>query len=146
MNPQIIKKGSIIYLHIDGFLYVRSDSRGDVTYWKCRKRDKCPARVTTVKTGRNSYIVRKGGSPKSHEHGPDPEEAQALEIMGNIKRDAVQNPERPPSAVMRVIQGVPRAVQARLPEIDNIKKTIQRQRTIDLPTNPTNIKDLGGCL
>lgn len=146
MEPELIQKGRSMYIHFGGFLYVKSDSgKGDVVYWKCRKNPTCSARLVTLKTGRTDYTVRKGGSANTHTgHGPDPEEVQALRLMGNIKRSAITHPERPPSAVMREVQSVQPGVQARLPELPNIRKTIQRERLKELPTNPTDIKDLEG--
>lgn len=81
---EIIQKGSITYGHLDGFIYKGSFSKGDVKYWKCRDAPQCGARLTTVNTGRN-LLIRKGGSAKSHNHGPNPEAVESLRIMSNVK-------------------------------------------------------------
>ena len=119
---EIIKKGSNIYGHSDGFLYSKSHQKGDVSYWKCRKRGACPASLTAVSAGRN-LEVRKGGASKSHNHAPNREEVAALKIIAKIKRDASKHPERPPTAVMRVLQEAEPTVQALLPERENIRKS-----------------------
>lgn len=61
-----------------------------------------------------------------------------------LQRQARNHPERPPSAVVREVQNCDEAVQAELPEIENIKKTIQRKRLQHLPSNPTNVHELQG--
>lgn len=82
---EIIKKGRNVYGHLGGFLYVGSDSKGSVKYWKCKNNSTCSARLTTVNTGRN-LLVRKGGSATSHiGHAPNPEEVEALRVMASIK-------------------------------------------------------------
>lgn len=140
-NLEIIVKGKTTYGHLDGFLYTVSDYKGDVKYWKCRQKNKCTARLTTITTGRN-VLIRKGGSPNTHTHGPDPEEVKALRIMSSIKKAAAEHPERPPTAVMRIAQEADAAVQAQLPERDSIRKIIQRERAKNLPTNPKTMEEL----
>ena len=98
-NLEIIVKGKTTFGHLDGFLYTVSNYKGDVKYWKCRQKNKCTARLTTITTGRN-VLIRKGGSPNMHAHGPDPEEVKqvkALRIMSSIKKAAAEHPERPPT-------------------------------------------------
>lgn len=142
---EIIKKGNCTYGHLDGFLYSASDSKGDVKYWKCRERGTCGARLSTVSTGRN-VLVRKGGSPDSHKnHGPDPEAVEALRISANLRREAQEHHDRPPTAVMREAYDANEAVQARLPDIGNIRRGVQRERLRLLPPNPRNIQELQGC-
>ena len=61
--------------------------------------------------------------------------------MGDMKRAAADR-ERPASVVMRVMQNVAPAAQAQFPELENIRKTIQREKSSNLPKNPTNIQEL----
>lgn len=44
---------------------------------------------------------------------------------------------------MRLVDDCDEAVQSRLPEIENIRKGIQRERRRHLPSNPLSIEDLG---
>ena len=60
-----------------------------------------------------SVIVRKGGLAVSHiDHGPDPEAVKALRISAKIKRQAQENDDRPPTAVMREEYDADEAAQA----------------------------------
>lgn len=138
---EIIRKGTSTYGHHQGFLYAASSSKGDVKYWKCRRKNECNARLTTLNTGRN-LLIRKGGAADSHNHAPNPEEVEALRIIGAIKREVNEYADRAPAAVMRIAVNASSAVQAHLPEKDNLRKTIQRERTKQLPANPNSIQDL----
>ena len=139
---EIITRGNNTYGHLDGFLYTVSDYSGDIKYWKCRRKNTCNARLVTVSTGR-TLLIRKGESPSDHKsHAPDPKEVKALHIMSSIRKEASKNPERPPFAVMRIVQTADPAVQAQLPQIDSIRKTIQRERQKNLLPNPKTIQDL----
>ena len=44
--------------------------------------------------------------------------------------------------VIREVQSVSQQVQARLPEIETMRKIVRRKQSDDLPVNPTNINDL----
>ena len=43
---------------------------------------------------------------------------------------------------MPFVENVAPAVQAQLPELENIRKTIQQEKSSNLPKNPTNIEEL----
>lgn len=101
-------------------------------YWKCRRKYECTARLTTVNNGRN-LLIRKGGEDDSDNHAPNPEEVEALHNIGAIKREVIEHPDRGPAAVIRV------AVNALLPEKDNLRTTIQRKRSKELPAIPNSI-------
>ena len=118
-----------------------SESYDDRKYWKCRRKTECSARLVTFSTGRNVFI-RSGGAPQSHSHAPNPEEVQALRLMGSVKRAAADHPERPPSAVMRMVQDAGPAVQAHLPSQECLRKNIRRERLRNMPSNPTTIEGL----
>lgn len=82
---EIIQNGSIIYGHLQGYLFTKSAGKGDVIYWKCRERTSgCTARITTVNAGRKK-LVRRGGAAEAHNHGADPEVVEAKRIMANIR-------------------------------------------------------------
>lgn len=137
----LIEKGKSTYGHLDGYLYTCTDTKNDRKYWKCRKKTECSARLVTVAAGHN-VVIRKGGDPASHSHAPNPEEVEALRLMGTVKRAAADHPERPPSAVMRIVREANEGVQAHLPTEESIRKSIRRERLKELPANPTSIDEL----
>ena len=76
--------------------------------------------------------IKKGGDANSHTHGPNPEEVQALRLMGKMKRAAAEHPERSPSGVMRIFQEADPEVQTYLPTQKSMRKTIVRERLRDI--------------
>lgn len=139
---EIIKSGRSIYLHINGFLYYKhSNGRSTVRYWKCRRKDQCPARATTENDGHTLKIIR-GGNLDEHSHAPNREEVEALRVLTGIKRKASEHPDMPPVRIMQVLQDVPNAVLAELPDRENIRKRIQRERLKEMPANPRTIQEL----
>ena len=95
----------------------------------------------TVSTAQ-SVLIRKGGDVASHTDDPDPEEVEALRYVARVKAAAAENWDRPPSEILRIVHDADEAVQARLPTLENLKKTIQREGKKVLPPNPTHIDDL----
>lgn len=65
-----------------------------------------------------------------------------LLLLSTIKRQSTEHPEIPPARIMRILQEAPSTVLAQLPERQNIKKTIQRERSRNFPTNPRLIGEL----
>lgn len=155
-------------LHIGGYLYSRSFQRNGSTYWDCLKvRDKlCRARAVTSINGLNELMVERGPAQSEHSHAPTPDAVEAEKIKFRIKRVAADNRKRPPSAVIRGIlklhnfsqyfftsvifskkkdelAGVSGAVIANLPERENLKKSVQRERKKTTPSNPKRLVDLG---
>lgn len=127
-----------------GYIYVRSGAPipGKNTYWECklkRRAKSCTARATTA-PGDVVTVLKFG----KHSHPPDHEECRAEEVLESMKRQAANNPEQGPSAIIRdELRNVPVEVVARLPERRNIKKAVRRVRRVELPPNPTRITDLG---
>lgn len=138
------QKGGITYGHVDGFLYKISDKKGDVKYWKCLDRENrgCSARLVTVPGPRNNFAIRKGGDTDSHTHPPNPEKVAAVRIVAAIKKEAIDHPERPPSAVARAVQNADEGVQAFLPDLQSVKKSVKRERLKNMPGTPMQIDDL----
>lgn len=50
-------------------------------YWKCRRKYECNARLTIVNNGCN-LLTRKGVEDDSHNHAQNPEDVEALRIIG----------------------------------------------------------------
>ena len=147
--PELIKKGNSNYLNIDGFLYYKHSPSGSNLrdmqnvriYWKCNKKKQCSATAIVIVNGATINVC-KGGDPESHNQAPNREEVESLKLLAEMRREATDNPEAPPSRIMRKIQEAPPAVLAELSDRQNIKRQIQRERVKDMPTNPQNIEDL----
>lgn len=133
--------GRNTYGHLHGSLYTSSLEKGDVTHWMCRNRNECNARLTSVSTGRY-LLVRKEGNAHDQSHRLDAEEVEARRLVGIVKREACEHVERPPTAVMRLASSLSAAVQAHLPEKDNIRKALTQERAKQLTSNPMTTTDL----
>lgn len=152
-------------LDIGGFLYYRSTQRNGKTYWDCKRvRDKqCAARAVTSINSLNDLMVEKGPENSRHRHPPNREEIIAEKIKIRIKNAAKNNPTRPPSAIIRGIfipmfnasnpllifnfftdelAGTSARVLNCLPERENIKKSMRRERRKNAPPNPKSLNDL----
>lgn len=141
---EIFQVGKTVYLHVDGYLYYKhSIGKNNVKYWRCQNTPACSARGVTLTFG-NRVTVRKGCQPEDHiNHAPNREKVAALKIMANVKNDAIDYPEVPPIQVVRNhLHNVPSAALAELPDRQNIKKCVQRERLRDMPPNPQDIEDL----
>ncbi|XP_043465180.1 uncharacterized protein LOC122500349 [Leptopilina heterotoma] len=142
INCEIITKGKTRYLHVNGFLFTKhSTGVNSKVYWRCRKRQQCGAKATTIGTG-NSVSIISVGSDDSHCHAPDREEVDALRQVSNLKRAAVDQPECPPARILRLLQKIPPATLAKMPERPNAVKQIQRERMKEMPSNPLTAQDL----
>lgn len=125
----------------EGFVYTRSKQQNGKTYWDCQKlREKlCTSRIVTVGEGENTEITKS----KPHDHAPDREVAEAEVLKYNLKQTQMQNPERPPSQILR--NWLPRTssgVIAHLPERRNLTKSMRRARRGCLPANPKSLEEL----
>ena len=136
---EIIRKGKTCYLIYKGFIYIKHSS-GNI-YWRCQDCKVCATRLVVDANG-HIIIVKKGGDASSHSYAPDPEAVTALKTLCSMRREATEHPEAPPARIMRSLQEAPPAVLARLPDRENIKKQIQRERLRELPTNPRSINEM----
>ena len=137
---EIIKSWRTSYLHIDGFLFYKHSHNKTVRYWRCKRQSQCSARAITDCDGATLSIRRH--SLEDHSHAPNREEVEALRLVTGIKRKAAEHPEAPPVQIMRSLQNVPSSVLGELPDRENIRKCIQRERLKNMPPNPQNIQDL----
>lgn len=53
---EYIQSGRKLFMHTDGFVYVRKTRGKTATYWECRKNTTCPARATVD----NNNILKRG--------------------------------------------------------------------------------------
>ncbi|KAL7286790.1 hypothetical protein TKK_0018935 [Trichogramma kaykai] len=105
------------------------------SYWRCQRKPQCAANINIIHNG-NDIIVKSEGDAKSHEpnHAPNPEE-EALKLLSDLKREARENPEAPPS---RLMQRLLAQFSVRM----NVRKQPQRERFKEMPSNPVDIEDL----
>lgn len=134
-------------LLLNGFVYYKTRKYKDRTYWECRRmkqNKECNARaITTQSNTTNRINVVKGGDQSDHSHPPSVEEAEAERIKNQLKRKAEEHPEAGPAQILRTeLQNVPSGVLAFLPDRENLKKSMRREKKKKLPTEPTSLEDL----
>ncbi|XP_051162212.1 uncharacterized protein LOC127282157 [Leptopilina boulardi] len=121
--------------------------KNDKRYWDCEKvrRKECKERAITQHT-ETGIIVLKGptGEKKSeHSHAPNQENLKAEIVKVNLKRRAEEQPECPPAQILRDNLGnLSAAILAKLPERENLKKSMRRERRRQLPPNPKTLEDV----
>lgn len=127
----------------NGYVYLYSKTRAGKVYWDCKRgknEGTCNARAITIA---GSSRIIKGPSKSNHLHPKDPEEAKAEIITFNLKRKATENPEQPPELILQnELRGVSSGILSKLPDKENLKKTIRRKRRAELPPNPTSLDEL----
>lgn len=125
-------------LFFKGHTYYRRDARKGNTYWGCR-RSACKATaVTTFHDGAIQVLKE-----REHSHAPNREETDAQKFVHNLKRIASDHPELPPAQILRTeMPKVTDGVLSQLPERENLKKAMRRERRRDQPKNPLSLAEL----
>ena len=146
MSQHIVKFGK--QLTIDGFIYNKSrdiPEKGK-TYWDCRlmRSKRCGARaITSFTEGDQTPEIFKGPQHTGHDHAVDPDECKAELIKYRLKQEGEKNPERPPSRLVQdELRDVSTRVIAKLPERENLKRTIRTAKRRILPPNPKTLGDV----
>ena len=122
-------------LAISGFFYIRNKrwttNAGNVrVYWncECRRSTTCKSTVTTDDEGN---VLR---PPTAHNHQPAAHRVAVLDTMHRIRTDAAANlNDRPATIINEFVQ---RRVASYLPNVRNIRQTINRTRSKTLPAEP----------
>lgn len=139
MSAEIItsKQGGLKLLH-KGFIYYRRDTKKGRTYWCCSRKKECSATAITT-YDRQIEVVKERG----HSHAPNQEEVEAARVTQNLKRIASEHPELPPAQILRTeLPKVSEGVLSQLPERENLKKAMRRERLKDQPRNPMSLDEL----
>lgn len=110
---------------------------GQTKFWRCDKRHACKARVHV----REGIVVRR---INQHTH---PGSAANVEVMGAMTalRDRAANTQDQTARVVSfATDNLSQAAHGALPKIDNMKRTIRRQRVAvqAAPANPASLADL----
>lgn len=139
-EPRVI--GSKLVLN--GYVYLRSknDLRAGKTYWDCNRlrRKECNARAITSYGDEVPVIFKE---PTNHSHAPNREETEAEVVKCRLKRTAEEHPELPPAQILRTeLPSTSAGVLSQLPERENLKKAMRRQRRQNLPPNPKSLAEL----
>ena len=79
----------------------------------------------------------------AHSHPLNQDEFQAQEFVQKPKEQVEANSAQPPSQLVRdELAAVPLRVLSQLPEMESLRKAIQRERGKNLPPNPKSKPDL----
>jgi len=126
-----------------GYVYLKSKSEKNKTYWECRRLPKKECRAQAITSLRNDELIVL--KKTEHSHPPNQEEVKAAEVKARVKDIARQNPQLPPAHILRnELPKVPSGVLVELPERENLKKSMRRVRRKDLLPNPKSLEELEG--
>lgn len=146
-------KGKEILKYNDFLYHFHSTNRNSTKkYWRCEQRAICNARcVTNADTERHIQILKTG----VHTHEARKVQANVRKIVGAIKRKATEEPNRPPSAIIReeIVDVQDEELLQALPERNTLKRNINRFVTNPLSNSPSgeetlppqSIPDRGHC-
>lgn len=132
-------------LHVAGYVYYKSKTRGGRTYWECRlvKQKQCTARaISTDVDSPGELVIFKGPAESAHSHPPNIDESAAEQFTSRVKRLASEHPQLPPSQILRTeMPTVSEGVLSQLPEQEALSKSMRRARRKNLPPNPRRLTD-----
>ena len=121
-----------------GYSYGRQRRVGEVTHWLCERRGFCNARIHTQGT----EIIKR---TNEHLHAPDEQAVSCCEVKVGMKRKARNSQDSSHHIVGEGLQTVTEGTAAaKLPKLDSLKRTIQRQRVRQqtAPVQPTTLEQL----
>lgn len=140
MDTEVLttRKGGTKLLH-QGYIFYRKDVKKGRTYWTCVKKKECRATAITVFNEGAVQVVKE----RQHSHAPNREEVEAEKALSNMKRMATEHPELPPAQILRTeLPKLSEGTISQLPERENLKKAMRRERVKDQPSNPLSIEEL----
>ncbi|KAI6649838.1 hypothetical protein LOD99_6388 [Oopsacas minuta] len=110
---------------------------GEITHWQCEQRGECKARIHT----KGMEIVKR---TNGHLHAPDVQATACSEIKAGIKRKARDTQDGSHHIIGEGMLTAPEGTAAKLPKLDSLKRTIQRQRAsvLSAPVQPTALSEL----
>ena len=119
----------------NGFFYDKQRIVGETIHWQCEQRGNCRARIFT----KDFEIVRRCNE---HLHGPDVQKISCYETKTGIKRKAVVTHDSSHRIVGESLLTVSEGTAAKLPKLNSLKRTIQRQRVLAAPIQPLSLVKL----
>ena len=126
-----------LYKLVEGYMYGKQRRIGDVTHWLCEQRGLCKAIIHT----QGGEIIKR---TNIHLHAPDAQAVNYCEVKAGMKRKAMQSQDTSHQIVGEELQMVSEGTAAKLPKLDSLKRTIQRERVRHLaaPVQPTTLEQL----
>ena len=121
----------------NGFLYDKQRKVEEVIHWQCEQRTICVARIFT----KDLEIVRRSND---HMHGVDENRISCYETKTQIKRKAELTQDSTHQIVGNSLLSVSEGIVVKLPKLDSLNRTIQRQRqrVLAAPSQPLNLLEL----
>ena len=120
------------------YTHLRTSKKTNYETWRCCERDRC--NITLQINSEHSAVVK---APKVHQHAADFDACRAAELVCDIRNDAATNPnELPAQIVRRHVQASSSAVCLKLPEMDSLRKAVNRTQRQHLPANPDSLDDI----
>lgn len=120
----------------NNFIYVNDKKTEEKVFWKCEyfKKKNCNARVHTA----NDAVVH---TLNKHNHQPELAKVLADSTVNTLKRKAADTHNSPLEIIAEVSRDVHISVAAKLPSVNQLKKTINRVRRngSEHPPNPEKI-------
>lgn len=120
------ERNKVVLISEDGYSYIRHRSAADerTEYWTCEQRRICPGRGIS---GDNRRQFRQ---TKEHTHLPDATRAEMRTIKANMKQSAADaiGANTTTNVLQAALLVASSEAKARLPRVDNLKRTIQRSR------------------
>ncbi|KAI6661256.1 hypothetical protein LOD99_10077 [Oopsacas minuta] len=120
-----------------GYQYLTHRRVGKNSHWQCEQRGECKARVHT----KGMEIVKR---TNEHLHAPDVQATACCEIKASIKRKARDTQDSSHQIIGEGMLTASEGTAAKLPKLDSLKRTIQRQRAsvLSAPVQPTALAEL----
>ena len=120
-----------------GYMYGKQRRIGETTHWLCEQRGLCRA---ILHTNGNEIVKR----TNEHSHTSDNTAVSCREVKANLKRKAKDTQESSHYIVSDSLQTNTEGAAAKLPKLDSLKRTIQRQRVHHniVMVQPTSLEQL----
>ena len=121
-----------------GYIYGMQRRAGDVTHWLCEQRGICKARIHT----KGMEVVKR---TNEHTHAPNEQNfLSCCETKAGIKRRARESQDSSHHIVSESVQTVSEGTTTKLPKLESLKRTIQRERAhmLAAPVQPVTLDQL----
>ena len=109
---------------INGYAYIKDRNNVTSIAWKCSRKG-CKGRLSTKYNYQETLEAVELGQ---HHHPPDPAGVAATIAVGRMKDTAVLSQEPPRRVVSDTVIGLRDEVLVKMPNRENLRRTIQRKR------------------